>query len=216
MIVSRRISTVLSLVASLSLASCGGGGGSSTPPVHANPTPTPTPTPAGSAAAYTCPTSDVTGSVARSSRGSNGESVRHVSLQHRARSTQPLSSMLAVTYDRTMLSRSAASIASRETAAGATRTRAIDFPHTGLTTHILSVPTSQVAAMTATLRAQPGVKSVALTGYPPLCINDHDAIFSQRPLFRRLRRDVGSVSRGRDDPRTVGHARDRFRVCVRV
>jgi subtilisin family serine protease len=86
-------------------------------------------------------------------------------LARSGRAAQTSITQIAVTYNRTVALASAASITARETAAGATATRSLDFPHVGLTTHILTVPAAKSAAIQASLRAQSGVKSVAATGY---------------------------------------------------
>jgi subtilisin family serine protease len=148
---------VLGGMAFLSLTACGGGGSSATP--SATPTPS-----GGSAAAYTCPTSDSVASVARSASAAASDAIHRMRPQA-TRVSKPSSTLLAVTYDRTVATTSAASIAAREAAAGATATRTLDFAHVGLTTHILTVPAAKSAAIAAALRTQSGVKSVAATGY---------------------------------------------------
>lgn len=163
---SFRRSAAGAVLTAMTLASCGGGSsvtpksiGTSTTP---SPTPTPTSTPVGTSAAYTCPTSDSTASSARNFVGNSGVVRRRPA---RSQTSGASSTLIAVTYDRATASRSAATISSRERGAGATATRTLDFPHTGLTVHVLAVPTGKSASVIAALRVQAGVKSVAATGY---------------------------------------------------
>jgi subtilisin family serine protease len=100
-----------------------------------------------------------------------------------ARTSKPSTVLLAVTYDRTVASASAASIAARETAAGATSARTLDFPHVGLTTHILTIPAAKSAMIEAALRAQTGVKSVAATGYQRHLSTVNAAYYPNDPYF---------------------------------
>jgi subtilisin family serine protease len=158
---------VRALIASLAtaslLAGCGGGGGGKTVPPTA--TPTPTATPAGSdAAAYTCPTNDQTLAVGRSSGRVVGDATR-MSVRSKTRLTSTASTgLLAVTYASTTVQRNAASIAQRETAAGANLVRSLTLAHTNKVIHVVAVPATQVAAAEAALKQQPGVVSVAPTG----------------------------------------------------
>ena len=63
-----------------------------------------------------------------------------------------------------MLSSSRAQLQAIEAKAGVASVRELDFPHAGLVTRILSVPPGQRATIAATLRAQPGVRSVGPAG----------------------------------------------------
>jgi len=72
---------------------------------------------------------------------------------------------LAVTYERTIATRSAAAVATKEQSLGASVVRTLDFTHVSRTTHVLSVPAAQAATIAASLRAQAGVVSVGATGY---------------------------------------------------
>jgi subtilisin family serine protease len=173
----RRITAAISGLAFLSLTACGGGGGSSS-----SPSPTPTPGGSGTTAAYTCPTSDSVASVARSANAVATESVRRMPPLS-SRLSKPATTLLAVTYDRTIATTSAASIAARENAAGATSARTLDFPHVGLTTHILTVPAAKSATIEAALRAQTGVKSVAATGYARRISTVSAAYYPNDPYF---------------------------------
>ena len=166
MIAFRR-SAAVAVLTSLTLASCGGGGGgSSTPRVN------PTAPPSGfNEADYTCPSSD-TAAVVRTSAGASrtgasrtgGDAVRR-GLARPSKTAGLSPNLIAVSYDRTTASRSASAIESRESAAGGYLTSTLDFPHTGVTVHVLSVAPGKAASTMATLRTQPGVKSVGLTGY---------------------------------------------------
>src|ERR1700688_1211310 len=159
----------VAVVLVLALVSCGGGGSGSsgvTPPTNvattapsASPTTSPTTSPV-SAAAYTCPTSDTAASVARSASGSETARQR---LSRVPRASQPSATLLAVTYDRATVTRSAASVTAKEQSLGASTVRPLAFTHVGRTTHILSVPAANAATIAASLRAQAGVTSVGVT-----------------------------------------------------
>jgi subtilisin family serine protease len=167
LVIAFRRSAAVAVLTSLTLASCGGGGGSSTP--HVNPTPTPPPGQFNQAD-YTCPTSDTSSAVARSSastaRGARSgiDAVRR-GLARPSKTSQASPNLIAVSYSRTIASSSAAAIASRESAVGGTLTRTLDFPHTGVTIHVLAVAPGKATSTMAALRTQTGVKSVGLTGY---------------------------------------------------
>ena len=182
MIAFRR-SAAVAVLTSLTLASCGGGGGSSTP--HVNPTPTPPPGQFNQAD-YTCPTSDTSSAVARSSASTESgarsgiDAVRR-GLARPSKTPQTSPNLIAVSYSRTIASSSAAAIASRESAAGGTLTRTLDFPHTGVTIHVLSVAPGKATATMAALRTQTGVKTVALTGYRHALTSQPD--FPNDPYF---------------------------------
>jgi subtilisin family serine protease len=120
----------------------------------------PSPTPAAEAA-FTCPTSDTDDMAGRG--GVHGSEATH-HLTYRGRGFAPTSTLLAVTYDRGTALASASAIASRESATGATLVHTLDYSHIGKQTHILAVPAAKLASVEATLRAQAGVESVAVTG----------------------------------------------------
>jgi subtilisin family serine protease len=131
------------------------------------PTPTPIPTATASATpdveAYTCPTNDQTLAVGRGI-ASRGEGPRRF-VRSRDRGTPASATdLLAVTYAASTVERGATSIAQRESATGASLVRELTFSHLGHVMHVLSVPAGRVASVEASLRAQPGVLSVAPTG----------------------------------------------------
>ncbi len=72
--------------------------------------------------------------------------------------------LVAVSYDRATASASHRLIAASEARAGGTFRSEYDFPHLNRTTRVLAVPIAQLAQTEAALRAQPGVRNVALTG----------------------------------------------------
>jgi subtilisin family serine protease len=122
--------------------------------------PTPTPAPQ---AAFTCPSSDSVDAVARGANATGGaDAVRR--LARRSHSFAANAGLIAVTYDRSTARSAAASIAARESALGATVVRSLDFAHIGEQIHVLSVAPATVASVEATLRTQPGVRSVANAG----------------------------------------------------
>jgi subtilisin family serine protease len=178
----------VALVLVVALASCGGGGSGSssvvapiaaTPTPAASPTSGPTTSPVNSAA-YTCPTSDAAAAVARSAGAS--ETVRQ-RLARAPRASQPSASLLAVTYDRSTLTRSAASVTAKEQSLGASVVRTLDFPHVGRTAHILSVPAANAATIAASLRAQAGVASVGVTGYRRHSAGVSSRFYTNDPYF---------------------------------
>ena len=155
---SMRASLAALVGLALLLPACGGGGGSSNPGGN-NPTSAPT----GGVSAYTCPTGDGTSSVARASGVSEAEATRHALVRAPKQSLTSVS-RIAVVYDRSALSRSAAAFTRAETSAGSTLAQTFDYPALGKTIHILTVaPAQSLAAMTA-LRAQSGVLSVTPAG----------------------------------------------------
>jgi subtilisin family serine protease len=91
--------------------------------------------------------------------------------------------LIAVSYSRTIASSSAAAIASRESAAGGTLTRTLDFPRTGVTIHVLSVAPGKATATMAALRTQAGVKSVGLTGYRRHSLTVSNPYWTNDPYF---------------------------------
>ena len=128
-----------------------------------SPVPSPTPTATPNAAAYICPTNDQTLAVGRGVT-SRGEGPRRF-VRSRDRGTPAsASNLLAVTYATSTVQRGATSIAQRESATGASLVRELTFSHLGHVMHILAVPAGRVASVEASLRAQPGVLSVAPTG----------------------------------------------------
>jgi hypothetical protein len=163
-----RRSAAVAGLAAMTFVSCGGGGSGVTPSgAGSTPTapPTPTPTPTGTnSTAYTCPTSDTASAVARGSVAAHGDAMRRGILRSK-RTSGASSTLVAVTYDRATAARSAAAISSRERSAGTTVARSLDFPHLGLTTHVLAVPAGKSSSVIAAFRSQAGVKSVAATGY---------------------------------------------------
>ncbi len=80
------------------------------------------------------------------------------------RNAPAASDRIAVTYARGALGASRTALAARESKFGATMLRELDFPHAGLTTHILAVAPAQLQSVEAALRSQPGVKSVGPAG----------------------------------------------------
>ena len=185
MIVFRR-SAAVAVLTSLTMASCGGGGGGSSTP-HVNPTPTPTPGQFNQAD-YTCPTSDTSSAVARtSSSAASGarsgiDAVRR-GLARPSKTSQASPNLIAVTYNRAIASSSASAIATRESAAGGTLTRMLDFPRTGVTIHVLSVAPGKATSTMAALRTQTGVKSVGLTGYRRHALTVSAPYWTNDPYF---------------------------------
>jgi subtilisin family serine protease len=73
-------------------------------------------------------------------------------------------SMLAVTYDRPAALANATALAARERQLGARLVHAYDFRRQNTVMRVIAVPRGTLQAVAATLRAQSGVRSVAVTG----------------------------------------------------
>ena len=82
----------------------------------------------------------------------------------RAGNFAPVQELLAVTYDRTTARMTESTIQAREHGLGVRLVRSYDFAHTGLVTRVISVPSTQLASVAATMRSQVGVRSVGITG----------------------------------------------------
>jgi subtilisin family serine protease len=149
-----------------------------------NPTPTPTATSTGAfdAAAFTCPSSDTTSTVARSGSNVFGEAVHRAPA--RTKSTAPTSSLLAVTYAASYASGSAhAQIAAREQSTGATFVREFSFAHTGQLLRVVRTTPASIETVAAALRALPGVKSVAQTGFRRSKLSVNAPLLTNDPYF---------------------------------
>jgi hypothetical protein len=131
--------------------------------VSATPTPianTPTTSPSGlSASAFTCPTT-ATASFGRSL--GTGEATHRRLLRNPNGSAT--ANMLAITYNRSSALVNASQIAVRERQLGLSVVHSFDYPGQNIAMHVVSVPSGSLAQTAATLRAQPGVTSVAVTG----------------------------------------------------
>ncbi|HTV93414.1 MAG TPA: S8 family serine peptidase, partial [Verrucomicrobiae bacterium] len=140
----------------VALTACGGGGGGSSTPATAAPTPTASP----AADAFTCPTSDTQLATTRGgASGIAGEARRGV---RKGGATQS-SSMLAVSYRTAAIANPASSIDARVASLGAAKVSEYAYPKLGLATRVLHVTPSTMSRVTSTLRATPGVVSVAPT-----------------------------------------------------
>lgn len=134
--------------------------------VTASPTSTPTTT-SDSPSAYTCPTNDSSADVvARSGAASGSDAVRRSNGLRAPRAAENTATgLLAVTYSTSTLSGTrATALSAAERSAGGSMVSQYEFAHTGKTIHVLSVPSTQMSAIAARLRAQSGVESVAPTG----------------------------------------------------
>ncbi len=156
----------------------GGGGGSVTPPGGGA---TPTPPPSSTEALYQCPTSDTPSSSDRSAAGVSRGVARRVALRGATATTIP--GRVVVTYDRGSFASKRSAFLARETGSGAKALAEYDLPHTSRVMRILSVPPAQASAITATLRAEPGVESVGATGgtRAPLAVTT--PYFTNDPYF---------------------------------
>ena len=91
--------------------------------------------------------------------------------------------MLAVTYDANTAANGRSALEARERSVGANVVNELTFAHTGLTTHVVSVPPAQEAAIAAKLRAQAGVKSVGETGQRRYLAAVTNPFFPSDPYF---------------------------------
>lgn len=154
-------------IVAFGLTACGGGG--STPHVPTGVgggSPVPVNPPGGGtfdAAAFTCPSSDTATSTVRSGGSVSEGAVRRFPVRTPQAAPQ-LSGLIAVTYDRSAATTLGSSLATPEQGAGASLVRTLDFPHIGLMTRVLSVAPNNVANVEASLRGQPGVRSVGPAG----------------------------------------------------
>lgn len=189
----------LAVAASAALVSaCSGGGGSSPAPTTPNPTPSATSTP--SQSAYACPSSDAApASAARSSLAFHAAGGRGAAAGRRAAAVLP--GRLEVTYDLNALRSAHAALAVRESGAGASLVREFDFTRLGVATRILSVPVARAASIAATLRAEPGVRAVAVGSelrYPQTVSAPY---FTDDPYFIGFRSTAG-INGGEPPPAT--------------
>ena len=158
------------LAASLAMSGCGGGSKSSSGSSGGAPIPVVSPTgtastPPVSEAAFVCPTSDSASSSVRVSSASRAQARQTVRRPASVvAKVTPAMQTIAVSYERSVATSSRASLAASEIRVGASLRREFDFPHIGLTTRILAVPSASLAHAEAMLRAEPGVRSVSLTG----------------------------------------------------
>ncbi len=147
------------MLAGTLVAACGGGGGGGggTPPTTA-----PTSTPSGSfnQADFTCPTSDSAAAVARVAP-SGETSIRAIARGQRGAYS---SNLLAVSYGLGFERSSAQAIATREAMLGVRMTHELQFDRLGTATRIVSVDPYRMGQTEASLRAQPGVRSVSRVG----------------------------------------------------
>jgi hypothetical protein len=113
--------------------------------------------------AFACPTTGTvgTGSIARLNATGDSAARFHVA-RHAASGSAP--NLLAVTYDRSTALASMPQIAAREGGLGLQLLHSYDYPSLNVVQRVVSVPSGQLAQAEATLRAQAGVRSVALTG----------------------------------------------------
>ena len=96
---------------------------------------------------------------------------------------QKTTALVAVSYDRAMSSASHRLLAASEARAGGTFRSEYDFPHLNKTTRVLAVAVAQLARTEAALRAQPGVRSVALTGGRRYALTVNVPYYTSDPYF---------------------------------
>ncbi len=109
---------------------------------------------------------------------------------------------LAVTYDAAMLSSRRPQFAAREQAASVSLNREYTFSRTGLVTRVLAVPQAKLAAVAATFRAQPGVKSVSVTGTLRYPLAVSGPYFPSEPYFNGFANPVATSATATVPPAT--------------
>ena len=189
----RRLIALAALAALVS--ACSGGG--SAPKVTPTVTPSATPTGGGSTDAYTCPTSDSdTASASSGARGlaSLDGARRKPNVGPRADAITP--GRLAVTYSLSSLTASRASLVSRESSLGTQFVREFDHAHLGTATRLLAVPAQNMASVEASLRAQPGVQSVAVAGYHRYAQTIAKPYFTNDPYFTGFAHPIADPDSG--------------------
>jgi subtilisin family serine protease len=199
----RRLLALAALAASVS--ACSGGG--SSPKVTATPASSPTATSSsspttgsggggGTSAVYTCPTSDSDTASASSVRSPASLDIarRMPNVGPRAVTITP--GRLAVTYSLPSLTISRAALVSREHSLGTQLIREFDHTHLGTATRLLSVPPQSMASVEASLRAQPGVQSVAVAGYHRYAQTITKPYFTNDPYFTGFAHPVADPNSG--------------------
>ncbi len=144
----------------------------------------PTPAPTSSPNAFSCPTSPGSSAtvVGRASMPDRSVARMHVRRVPRATATTTQTALVAVTYDAATANSRRAALGAREAALGRV-VQTFDFRHTGVTLHVLAVPLGRVASVEAALRAQPGARSVGLTGQRRYATSVKAAYYPADPYF---------------------------------
>jgi subtilisin family serine protease len=142
--------------------------------------PTPGPT-AAPQTAFACPTSAGTAAIARAP-STGAEAARHA-VARTNRSQGAATNLVAVSYQRSVATSSTAAITSREQSIGGQLVRSFDFANTNVVTHVLSVPSGQVASVESTLRSQAGVTQVGATGMRRYSTAVTTPYFTNDPYF---------------------------------
>ena len=137
---------------------------SASPTRTASPTPSPSPAPTSTTvvSAFACPVSGTSQSIVRF--GGNAEAPRRMASRRYGSSATQTTTLLAVTYDRSHAVASATQIASAERSLGINLVRTYDYAAQNISLRVVSAPTATLAQTEAALRAQAGVRSVAVTG----------------------------------------------------
>jgi subtilisin family serine protease len=123
--------------------------------------------------------------VASAGAGIGVDASRHSAGLHVSRvADNAATGFLAVTYSASATSGSqATTLAAREHATGATVVNQLSFDRLGSVIHILSVPPAQANSIASTLRSQPGVQSVATTGFRRYPTKITTPFFPNDPYF---------------------------------
>lgn len=153
------------VAASLALSACGGGGQSSTSAVApAVPAPATTSSANGTQAAYVCPSSDGTSSVAVGGSGNVQTAIRRAPMRAPAVKATAQNGWIAVTYDAAAFATGSSRFSANEQRAGGVLVHSFQFSAIGKVVRVLAVPPAQVQTAIAALGAQTGVVSVLATG----------------------------------------------------
>jgi subtilisin family serine protease len=103
---------------------------------------------------------------------------------------------LAVTYSLSALTASHAALVSRERSLGTQLIREVDHTHLGTATRLLAVPPQSMASVEASLRAQPGVRSVAVAGYHRFAQTIAKPYFTNDPYFAGFAHPIADPNSG--------------------
>jgi subtilisin family serine protease len=163
----------------------------------------PAPSPTFTAAAFQCPTSDGTSSVAVGGGSQNVESSRHIAAHRRVQfAARP--DRLAVTYDLAALSSRRSQLTARETSLGANAQRELTFANTGTAIRIIRVDPSKAQSIAAQLRTEAGVRSVSFTGERRVPLTVNAPYFTNEPYFNGFM-TTNATSAGATPPPATYH-----------
>ncbi len=145
--------------------------------------------------AFRCPSTDAVAVTAAARFGIEGEAsgVRRLTARHGSAGAPSMATdtqRIAVNYDAATFEPRAAALSARESVLGATLVHAFEFTSIGTVTHVLAVPAARLASVEATLRAQPGVTSVGITGSRRYAASVNAPYYPNDPYFTGFKKPV--------------------------